>query len=197
MDPDLRTRRHKELAKVFTGLGVGDVVENEWVDMPYFGLNIYVADMATPMIMYEEWHQQGEKKCWMIMLFPAGQKGLKDIKDAIHRLFLHPNVGPFIGKQLIQRLVTSNPTPAYVSRVAAVFADNGHGVRGDMSAVIKAILLDPEARTCIALQDPEFGKLKEPFLRYTQFTKAIPMEQFYGRYWNVGWGFYLATYQYH
>ena len=185
----------KELAKVFTGLGVGDVVENEWVDMPYFGLNIYVADMATPMIMYEEWHQQGEKKMLDDYVIPAGQKGLKDIKDAIHRLFLHPNVGPFIGKQLIQRLVTSNPTPAYVSRVAAVFADNGHGVRGDMSAVIKAILLDPEARTCIALQDPEFGKLREPFLRYTQFTKAIPMEQFYGRYWNVGWGFYLATYQ--
>ena len=185
----------KELAKVFTGLGVGGVVENEWVTDPYFGLGIYVADMTKPMIMYEEWHQPGPKTMLDDFVIPSGQPGLKDIKDAIHRLVLHPNVGPFIGKQLIQRLVTSNPTPAYVARVAAVFADNGHGVRGDMSAVIKSILLDPEARTCQALENPDFGKLREPFIRYTQFTKAIPLEQYYGRYWNVAWGFYLATNQ--
>ncbi|MGB4849278.1 MAG: DUF1800 domain-containing protein [Saprospiraceae bacterium] len=183
----------KELAKVFTGLGVGGVVENEYVTDPYFGLDIYVADMAKPMIMYEEWHQPGTKKMLDGYVIPAGQTGLKDIKDAIHRLALHPNVGPFVGKQLIQRLVTSNPTPDYVARIAAVFADNGHHVRGDMSAVIKAILLDPEARTCQSLENPNFGKLTEPFLRYTQFTKAIPMEQYYGRYWNVAYGFYEAT----
>ncbi len=185
----------KQLARVFTGLGVSGVVENEWVIDPFFGLNIYIADMAKPMMMYEEWHQPGTKTMLDDYVIPAGQPGLKDIKDAIHRLVLHPNVGPFVGKQLIQRLVTSNPSPAYVSRVAAAFADNGHGVRGDMGAVIKAILLDPEARTCQALENPEFGKLREPFLRYTHFTKAIPMEQYYGRYWNVGWGFYLATNQ--
>lgn len=183
----------KELAKVFTGLGVGGVVENEYVTDPYFGLDIYVADMARPMIMYEEWHQPGTKKMLDGYVIPSGQSGLKDIRDAIHRLAIHPNVGPFIGKQLIQRLVTSNPTPAYVARVAAVFADNGHHVRGDMSAVIKAILLDPEARTCQSLEDPNFGKLIEPFVRYTQFTKAVPMEQFYGRYWNVAYGFFEAT----
>ncbi|MEP6646870.1 MAG: DUF1800 domain-containing protein [Saprospiraceae bacterium] len=183
----------KELAKVFTGLGVGGVVENEYVDEPYFGLDIYVADMTKPMIMYEEWHQPGPKTMLDGYVIPSGQPGLKDIKDAIHRLAIHPNVGPFFGKQLIQRLVTSNPSPAYVSRVAAVFADNGHHVRGDLSAVIKAILLDPEARTCQALENPNFGKLKEPFLRYTQFTKAVPMEQFYGRYWNIAYGFYQAT----
>ncbi len=183
----------KELAKVFTGLGVGGVVENEYVTDPYFGLDIYVADMTKPMIMYEEWHQPGTKKMLDGYVIPAGQTGLKDIKDAIHRLALHPNVGPFVGKQLIQRLVTSNPTPAYVARIAAVFADNGHHVRGDMSAVIKAILLDPEARTCQSLENPNFGKLTEPFLRYTQFTKAVPMEQYYGRYWNVAYGFYEAT----
>ncbi|HZV68522.1 MAG TPA: DUF1800 domain-containing protein [Saprospiraceae bacterium] len=183
----------KELAKVFTGLGVGGVVENEFVDDPYFGLDIYVADMTRPMIMYEEWHQPGSKKMLDGYVIPGGQNGLKDIKDAIHRLAIHPNVGPFLGKQLIQRLVTSNPSPAYVERIAAVFADNGHHVRGDMSAVIKAILLDPEARTCQSLEDANFGKLTEPFLRYTQFTKAVPMEQFYGRYWNVAYGFWGAT----
>jgi uncharacterized protein (DUF1800 family) len=183
----------RELAKVFTGLGVGGVVENEWVTDPFFGLDIYIADMTKPMIMYEDWHQQGNKTMLDDYVIPAGQKGLQDIRAAIHRLFLHPNVGPFIGKQLIQRLVTSNPSPAYIGRVSAVFNNNGHGVRGDLGAVIKAILMDPEARTCSALENPDFGKLREPFLRYTQFTKAIPLEQFYGRYWNVGWGFYLST----
>jgi hypothetical protein len=128
-------------------------------------------------------------------VIPAGQPGLKDIRDAVHQLFLHPNVGPFIGKQLIQRLITSNPSPAYIGRVSRVFDDNGQGVRGDMAAVIKAILLDPEARTCAALEHENFGRLREPITRYTHFTKAIPMEQYYGRYWNIGWGFYLATNQ--
>ncbi len=185
----------KALAKVFTGLGVADVIENEWVDDPYFGLDIYVADMTKPMIMYENWHQPGAKTIVGDFEIPAGQAGLKDIQDAVHHLFLHPNVGPFMGRQLIQRLVTSNPTPAYISRVAAVFADNGQGERGDMKAVIKAILLDPEARSCEALASEDFGKLREPFIRYTHFTKAMPMEQIYNRYWNVSYGFYQATNQ--
>jgi uncharacterized protein (DUF1800 family) len=185
----------KQLAKVFTGLGVADVIENEWVDDPYFGLDIYVADMTKSMIMYEEWHEPGQKVMPDGYVIPAGQNGMQDIRSAIHRLFLHENVGPFIGRQLIQRLVTSNPTPAYVQRVAAVFADNGEGVRGDMGAVIKAILLDSEARTCEALQAPDFGRLREPFTRYTHFTKALPVEQYYGRYWNVAYAFFLATNQ--
>ena len=184
-----------ELSKVFTGLGVADVVDNEWVDEPYFGLGIWAAVMTEPMIMYPEWHQPGPKTMLDGYVIPGGQSGLQDIRDAVHRLFLHPNVGPFISKQLIQRLVTSNPTPQYVQRVAAVFDNNGQGERGDLGAVVKAILLDPEARTCEALEQPAFGKLREPFVRYTHFTKAVPVEQFYGRYWNVGWGFYQATNQ--
>lgn len=181
------------LAKVFTGLSVGGVVENPWVEEPYFGLNIYVADMTLPMIMWENWHQPGPKTILQGYEIPEGQSGLKDISDAIHHLFMHPNVGPFIGKQLIQRLITSNPSPQYIARVSAVFDDNGNGVRGDMASVVKAILLDPEARSCDALNQANFGRLREPITRYTQFTKAIPLEQFYGRYWNVGFGFYLAT----
>jgi uncharacterized protein (DUF1800 family) len=91
---------------------------------------------------------------------------------ALDRLFMHPNVGPFIGKQLIQRLVTSNPSPAYVARVAAAFADNGQGVRGDMKAVLRRILLDPEARTPPALGDGTFGKAREPLLRMTALLRA-------------------------
>jgi uncharacterized protein (DUF1800 family) len=149
--------------------------------------------MTKPMKMYEEWHQQGQKNLLNGFVVPAGQTGMEDIEDALDNLFNHPNVGPFIGKQLIQRLVTSNPSPAYVSRVSAAFNDNGQGVRGDMKAVIKAILLDPEARSCQAVQDPQSGKLREPFVRYNHAANALDIEQYYGRYWNAGYGFYLAT----
>ena len=88
------------------------------------------------------------------------------LKTALDNLFNHPNVGPFIGKQLIQRLVTSNPSPAYVARVAAAFNNNGAGVRGDLRAVVKAILLDDEARSPAGLTQPGFGKLREPMLRF-------------------------------
>jgi uncharacterized protein (DUF1800 family) len=184
-----------QLAKVFTGLGVAGVVPNEWVTDPYFGLDIWVADMTQPMIMYEEWHQYGPKTLLNDHVIPEGQGGLTDIRQAVHQLVSHPNVGPFIGRQLIQRLVTSNPSPEYIARISAVFADNGQGERGDLAAVVKAILLDPEARTCASSQSPAFGRLREPFTRYTQFTKAIPLEQYYGRYWNVSYGFYEATHQ--
>ncbi len=182
-----------ELSKVFTGLGVSGVVPNEWVDEPYFGLDIYVADMTKPMKMYEEWHEPGTKTLCTGYVIPDGQNGLTDIRDAIHGLSMHPNVAPFICKQLIQRLITSNPSPDYISRIASVFNDDGKGTRGNLGAVIKAILLDPEARTCESLQQESFGRLREPFTRYTQFTKALPLEQYYGRYWNIAYGFYEAT----
>jgi Protein of unknown function (DUF1800) len=88
-------------------------------------------------------------------------------------LFNHPNVGPFIGKQLIQRLVTSNPSPAYVARVSAAFADNGQGVRGDMKAVLRAILLDSEARDDAVSNQPSFGRVREPILRMTHLMRVF------------------------
>ena len=185
----------KQLARVFTGLGVADVVPNEYVTEPFFGLGVYVADVTKPMKMYEEWHQYGPKTLLDGTVIPEGQNGLTDIRQAVRQLVQHPNVGPFISKHLIQNLVTSNPSPAYIARIAAVFNDNGQGDRGDLGAVVKAILLDDEARTCSASQEATHGKLREPILRYTQFTKALPMEQYYGRYWNVGYGFYQSTYQ--
>ncbi|HSC01093.1 MAG TPA: DUF1800 family protein, partial [Burkholderiaceae bacterium] len=95
------------------------------------------------------------------------------LKTALDTLYNHPNVGPFIGKQLIQRLVTSNPTPAYVKRVATVFADDGHGVRGSLRAAIRAILLDDEARGAAALSSTTAGKLREPILRLTGWARAF------------------------
>jgi uncharacterized protein (DUF1800 family) len=91
-------------------------------------------------------------------------------EQAIDNIFLHPNVGPYIGKILIQHLVTSDPTPQYVSDVAAAFNNNGQGVRGDMKAVIRTILLHPEARGDIKT-DPNFGKLREPVLFATNFAR--------------------------
>jgi hypothetical protein len=164
-----------------------------YIDEPEFFLDIYLADMTVPMKMYGEWHEPGPKQLLNGFVVPAGQTGMEDINNAIDNLFNHPNVAPFIGKQLIQKLITSNPSPEYVSRVSAVFNDNGQGVRGDLKAVVKAILLDPEARSCEFVQSETSGKLREPFLRYAHFSESMDLEQFFGRYWNPGYGFWLAT----
>ena len=103
----------------------------------------------------------------------AGTAGPAALKIGLDTLFNHPNVGPFFGKQMIQRLVTSNPSKAYVARVAAAFNNNGAGVRGDMKAVWTAILLDDEARGPQGLADPGFGKLREPMLRFVQWGRSF------------------------
>jgi hypothetical protein len=96
-------------------------------------------------------------------------------------LFEHPNTGPFIARRLIQRLVSSNPSPAYVYRVAQVFADNGQGQRGDMAAVVRAILLDHEARSAEIAATGSYGKLKEPLLRFTACIRLLPISAADGR----------------
>ncbi|MEO6565236.1 MAG: DUF1800 family protein, partial [Casimicrobiaceae bacterium] len=111
-----------------------------------------------------------------------------DLTAGLDNIFNHPNVGPYIGKQLIRFLVTSNPTPAYVGRVAAKFADNGSGVRGDMQAVIRAILTDTEARSLIAAAQPTFGKLREPVIRFGNLMRTFHATASSGRYnfWTLG-----------
>ncbi|MDP1025906.1 DUF1800 domain-containing protein [Sphingomonas sp. KR1UV-12] len=99
--------------------------------------------------------------------------GVAAIKTALDTIFAHPNLPPFVSRQLIQRLVTSNPSPAYVARVASKFADNGAGVRGDMKAVVTAILLDSEARSDAALTATNAGKLREPVMRLTGWARAF------------------------
>ena len=173
--PTYRNSDIGELAKVFTGLGAGGVMENPWVDNPFFGMDFYIADKLVPMQMFEPFHEPGEKILLGRETIPAGQDGMTDIRQALDFLFNHPNVGPFISRQLIQRLIKSNPTPGYIDRVATVFNNNGQGERGDLRAVIKAILLDDEARSCNDLLSEDNGQLLEPLLRRTQLGSAFPM----------------------
>lgn len=116
---------------------------------------------------------------------PAGTAGPAALKIALDTLFNHSNVGPFIGRQLIQRLVTSNPSPAYVKRVADTFANNGAGVRGDMKSVFAAVLLDDEARGPAGLSDPNFGHLREPMLRLVQWGRTFGIGSATDA-WNIG-----------
>ena len=119
------------------------------------------------------------------MSIPAGTDGTTALRMTLDTLAAHPNVGPFIGRQLIQRLVTSNPSPAYVARVAAAFADNGHGVRGDLGAVLRAVLIDDEARDPARSADPAFGKLTEPMLRFVQWGRSFGATSASGD-WTLG-----------
>ena len=156
-----------EMAKIFTGLTFapeepGDPIEWDESD-----------NLVDPMAMFEPEHEPGPKTLIGGVVVPAGQTGMEDIEAAIDVLFDHPNLGPFLGRQLIQRLVTSNPSPAYIARISAVFADNGSGVRGDLAAVIRAILLDPEARDSSRIDDPTFGKVREPIIRWIQLGRAF------------------------
>lgn len=125
-------------------------------------------DLSRPMIADGSRFDAGEKS-FLGKTVPASATQQSNVDAVIDAVFNHPNTGPFISKRLIQQLTLSNPTPAYVGRVAAVFANNSAGVRGDMKAVIRAIYLDPEARG--ASQFP--GKVKEPVLMITSLARAI------------------------
>ncbi|MBI3475006.1 MAG: DUF1800 domain-containing protein [Acidobacteria bacterium] len=130
---------------------------------------------SGPMLPFDNHHDKGAKLLLNGVSLSAGGTAQADLDAALANIFNHPNVGPFISKQLIQKLVMSNPSPDYVSRVAQVFNDNGSGVRGDMKAVISAILLDPEARRG---DDPaqvqsSDGHLKEPLLQMISVMRAL------------------------
>ena len=196
----------KEFAKIFTGLGYAEpawFADEEIVSGSDDAFEIGLMEWDTadrPMRMYPQFHEPGEKRLLNGTVIPAGQDPMRDIHDTIDHLFNHPNVGPFIGRLLIQRLVKSNPTHAYIGRVAAAFNNNGSGVRGDMRAVIKAILLDDEARNIDWIADPGHGMLREPIIRYTQICRAMEVrnEQGEDRFWNDGGeaGEFLNQYPY-
>jgi uncharacterized protein (DUF1800 family) len=126
-------------------------------------------NQVVPMQLYPDFHDTGSKQLLGGVTIPAGNGGAQDLDAALDNIFAHPNVGPFLAQRLIQRLVTSNPSPAYVGRVTQRFNDNGRGARGDLAAVVSAILLDPEARSTSTATS---GKLKEPLLRVTQLWRA-------------------------
>lgn len=128
----------------------------------------YTRDYSKPMITYTSRFDDGAK-AFLGKMIPAGTAQQANLDAVVDTLFNHPNTAPFVSKRLIQQLTVSNPTPAYVERVAAVFADNGLGVRGDLKAVVRAIYLDDEAR--VVSQAP--GKVKEPVLLLTSLARAI------------------------
>jgi len=138
-----------------------------------------VGDVA-PMQLWPAFHDTGPKKILNGVTIPQGQSGDQDLAAALDNIFEHPNVAPFVSTRLIERLTTSNPSPGYVSRVAGVFIDNGSGVRGDLGAVVEAILLDDEARPAVPIELD--GKIKEPLLRLTQLWRAYDATSQSGRY---------------
>ncbi len=182
----------KEFAKIFTGLGPADVMENPWGVTTQFGVGHYLAVKDIPMAMYDGFHEPGEKRLLNDLVVPSGQSGMQDIESAIDNLFNHQNVGPFIALRLIQQLVKSNPSPAYISRVSSAF-NNTKGVRGDMKAVIKTILLDEEARSCSWIDNPSSGKLVEPMIRYFNVARQLDLDNEASENWNIAYNFYQAT----
>jgi uncharacterized protein (DUF1800 family) len=144
------------------------------------GARATLTNQVIPMQLWQNFHDMGAKSLLNGFVVPAGQGGDQDLAMALDNIFNHPNIGPFMATRLIERLTASNPTPQYVERVARVFNDNGQGVRGDLGAVVKAILLDPEART--NSNSDTGGKIKEPLLRLTQLFKAYNATSQSGRY---------------
>lgn len=147
-------------------------------------------DWLRPMEPFEAFHDSGPKSLLNGEVIAAGGSARDDLEAALDNIFAHENVPPFIARQLIQRFVTSNPSPDFVARVAGVFADNGQGTRGDLAAVIKAILLDDEARRPSVSEHA--GKLKEPLLRLTGLWRAYGARAANGRYLIDGLGFVLG-----
>jgi uncharacterized protein (DUF1800 family) len=169
------------LAKVFTGYSWNgpDTSGSRWWGMEGHTWN-------EPMQIYPWLHSTSEKK-FLGTTIAANTSGPDSLRMALDTIFNHPNVGPFIGRQLIQRFVTSNPSPAYVARVAAAFNNNGAGVRGDMKAVLRAVLLDNEARAGAPLNQASWGKLREPLVRLGNWLRAFDASATSGIYaiWNM------------
>jgi uncharacterized protein (DUF1800 family) len=144
------------------------------------GARATLTNQVIPMQLWQNVHDTGPKTLLNGFVVPAGQTGDQDLAMALDNIFNHDNVGPFLATRLIERLTTSNPSPQYVERVARVFNDNGQGIRGDLGAVVKAILLDAEARSN-SNSDTD-GKIKEPLIRLTQLFKAYNATSQSGRY---------------
>lgn len=151
----------KALARIFTGWTFGD--GNATAPTDYGDENFLV-----PMEPVAR-HHDSTAKTFLGASFPSGQSALTELNHALDVIFSHPNLGPFVARQIIQQLVTSNPSPAYVAAVAGVFNDNGNGVRGDLAAVVRAVLTHPEAAATTATS----GKLAEPVLFVLAQLRAL------------------------
>jgi len=154
----------ENFARVFTGWHFANAEDFRWSQNK---------DYLSPMRPWQNYHDTDSKTLLLGVETPGGQTAEQDLAAALDNIFNHPNVGPFISKQLIQRLVTSNPSPGYVSDVAAVFNENISGERGALGSVVKAILMHEEARSG-HLENPEtFGKIREPLLRLSHLWRAF------------------------
>ncbi len=157
-----------EFARVYTG----------WTYAPKPGTTLHFWESPSNygnMVAYPSEHDSGSKQLLNGYVAPAGTTPLVDLDNALDNIYKNPNCGPFVSKQLIQHLVKSNPSPAYIQRVAAVFQNDGHGIAGDMESVITAILLDPEARANDQGGDdqPTDGHLQEPALFVAGMVRAF------------------------
>jgi len=170
----------QQMSRIFTGLSGNERLDG---NPALFTFNFGVMDLTLPMKMYDEYHDVTEKNLLDGSIIMGGQSGMDDINTAIDFLFNHPNVGPFIGTRLIQQFVKSNPSPAYINRVASAFNSNTNGIRGDMSAVLRAVLLDPEARDCSLIDDPKAGRLKQPIERMTNLFLGFNLSTPSGKFW--------------
>jgi uncharacterized protein (DUF1800 family) len=196
-----------EMAKVMTGWSFADYpadttsvrdFTNEFSPHPDNNVLPETIAWLNPMRYYDAFHDKTAKRLVSLQQrspldasptpVPAGQTGPQDLKVALDALFQHPNTGPFIGRHLIKFLVTSNPSPGYVHRVARVFADDGTGTRGNLGAVVRAILTDYEARSPAVLANIGYGKIKEPLLRFTAFFRALNARAPNGRFLDSFFG---------
>lgn len=167
----------ENFARIFTGWHFANAEDFKWPKNK---------DYLSPMKPWSEYHDTGEKTLLRGIVVPGGQSAEADIDAAMNNVFNHPNTGPFISKQLIQRLVTSNPSPTYVNDVAEVFNKNAAGKRGELGSVIKAILMHSEARSGHIQSPDTFGKMKEPLLRLTHVWRAFEPESIHYNF-NYGW----------
>ncbi len=191
--PTYGTRDIQELARVMTGL---------WFHgRPFENGGFWDEDYVFPMVMTESRHDFGEKKLFNdALILPAQSQSnagaINEINTSVRYLFNHPNTPPFVCKQLIQFLVTANPSPAYVQRVASKFINNGAGVRGDLEAVVRAILTDPDARNVsVPMSQAQHGHLREPAIRAMHMSKLIKQTNFPNLYWRDFGSFTDSTLQ--
>ena len=172
------------IAHVFTGWDF-DATQNKPTVEPVSGRTIPSTDFTRLPMRLNPANHSMLASSFLGATVPANTDGAAALKIALDTLFNHPNVGPFFGKQMIQRLVTSSPIPAYVARVASAFNNNGAGVRGDLQAVFAAVLLDDEARGPVGLTQTGFGKLREPMLRLVQWGRSFGIHSASGS-WKIG-----------
>lgn len=183
----------KAFAHVFTGWHFGNCTGFDFCFPGY----PEAIGWEMPMQPFSEYHHievdadPDNDVLLMGVMRPAGGTPESNLDFALDNIFQHPNVGPFIARRLIQNLVTSNPSPEYIERMTAVFDNNGSGVRGDMQALVRAILMDEEARLGHQQDPMVFGKVREPVLRQTHLWRAFSAESEDGRYrnWNPEFAF--------